>query len=627
MNIAQGRILVSIATGAAFFVLWFFCVPATVYLRDAPEFVLATYFGDVVHPAGSPTYVSLGNLFALFPFGPISWRVNLFSLFSASTVVSLASLVVQRQLAIRLFWHRAFSAIFLVASFSIPFAYLRQSMTAEVYMLNAAFLLGVFELIVAWREYQDSRFGFLAAFVAGLAMGNHAVCLIPLAVMAIWALLNDRIYREKSFVIITFVTLGLGVYLSLPLRATKILPLNTGDVSTFSSFINHITDARDRELRNGSTSYESNPHVMRLRKLNRDLSALGSELSIPILLFACLGAVILCLQRRFEFLTLGSAALAWIAFFSGWSPDPWVFTIAVLLIFSNVFVARMMQVFSHRPLLMGCTTFLALLLCADRLSSSWSAALDARDSQYAENRAKKILALLPSQTVFLAETNWFSLRALSLLYGYRSDVALLYTPGLTYPKYFGKRELRFNGERFDLDLASDSRQASFFNTVARAEPLFFDSSSNINKFLGKVIRIDQRAIPYISPNQSGSLVVSGVKERYLDLFDLADQESELFHEDSLQIVQAEIYAFVEMLVANNEQAQAVELLKQICLMPNKSTCGVLMLNNLSAYALGVGEFGVAIEAAQLAISSSKYVPESLHANLSIAQSRLAKEPF
>ena len=63
---------------SSFFVYLLTLCP-TVYWRDSAEFVDAAFALAIPHPAGFPSYMPPANLLTYLPFGPIAFKVNLFS--------------------------------------------------------------------------------------------------------------------------------------------------------------------------------------------------------------------------------------------------------------------------------------------------------------------------------------------------------------------------------------------------------------------------------------------------------------------------------------------------------------------------------------------------------------------
>ncbi|HEX8834945.1 MAG TPA: DUF2723 domain-containing protein, partial [Abditibacteriaceae bacterium] len=92
------RLFCAGATGLLSFVVYFFCLSSTVtYGGDSGELIAASYRLGIAHPTGYALYCLLGRLFAaLFPFGEVAFRYNLFSALCGASAVALVTASVHR---------------------------------------------------------------------------------------------------------------------------------------------------------------------------------------------------------------------------------------------------------------------------------------------------------------------------------------------------------------------------------------------------------------------------------------------------------------------------------------------------------------------------------------------------
>ena len=97
--------------------------------------MLVAYFLDIAHPPGSPLYGQLANVLALLPWGPIAWRVNLFSTL-VGTLNLVLGFIISLQVLKRSFSSRHPSmtalAFFPPLLLLLCPAYLKQITSAEV---------------------------------------------------------------------------------------------------------------------------------------------------------------------------------------------------------------------------------------------------------------------------------------------------------------------------------------------------------------------------------------------------------------------------------------------------------------------------------------------------------------
>jgi hypothetical protein len=230
-----------------------FLVMPSLYWRDSGELILSALYLDIAHPPGFPLYGMLSNLVTQLPFGPIAWRVNLFS-----WICSLASLALAVLLLIELTKAIASKPVPLITLLPIVAiatsqAFYRQSISAEVYSLNTALTLAILYLFFKWLAYskseRDNRLLISAAFLAGLALGNHVSIVLFIAPSLMIAIFARQLSLNLFLRSVVFGLVGLSIYAYLPLRALNHPALNTGDPSTLKRFIYQISNQRDRDLR------------------------------------------------------------------------------------------------------------------------------------------------------------------------------------------------------------------------------------------------------------------------------------------------------------------------------------------------------------------------------------------
>jgi hypothetical protein len=118
---------------------------ATIF-DDSLEFPLASYRLAIAHPTGYPLYTLLGKLFTLGPWHNVAWAVNLLSAVAAALTVALVYLVA-RHLA-----RRCLPALLGALALAASPIFWSQSVVAEVYTLNSAFVALLLWLALRWAR-------------------------------------------------------------------------------------------------------------------------------------------------------------------------------------------------------------------------------------------------------------------------------------------------------------------------------------------------------------------------------------------------------------------------------------------------------------------------------------------
>ena len=185
-------------------------VEPTASLWDCPEFIVCGYKLEIGHPPGAPFFMLAANLFAQFASEPsqVALMVNLLSaLLSAGcifflflTITHLASrLIVDRtsETDSSLFTlHFSLSRVItieasgvvgaLIYTFSDTFWF--SAVEAEVYAFSSFLTALMFWLILKWEDEADEprsdRWIILIAYITGLSVGVHLLCLLCLPTMS-----------------------------------------------------------------------------------------------------------------------------------------------------------------------------------------------------------------------------------------------------------------------------------------------------------------------------------------------------------------------------------------------------------------------------------------------------------
>jgi len=207
---------------------------------DGGDLITAAATLGVAHPTGYPTYLLLAHLFQYVPIGDLAFRTNLLSAAAALLAAACVYGIVQ-ELDGSQTWRSSVAAAIAALGLGLAPVFWSQAIIAEVYSLNACFVALILRFILrsmrsagAARAWPD-RF---AALVVGVALGNHVTAALPALVWLTIATRStapgDR--RHMTVRRLTWLCLGLLVYLYLPLRAAAHPPVNWGDAHDWSGF-------------------------------------------------------------------------------------------------------------------------------------------------------------------------------------------------------------------------------------------------------------------------------------------------------------------------------------------------------------------------------------------------------
>jgi len=288
-------VLFGALSAAVPFAAYLVTLPPTITFEDSGQIITAAAKLGISHPSGYPLESLVGHFFTLVPFGRIAWRVNLASAAAAAACCLVLFLLLRRLLLdvktdARMAAPAAAAAA--AAAFGLGRAFWSQAVVAEAYAVNALALAAVLYAAFNFVRTRDARWGYLAAFVGGLALSAHtssAIVSIPVGVYLIW-----RFRRLPSlrglFAALAFVLLGFAVYLYLPIRAVQGPAINWGDPRTFARAYGHVT----RRMYGG-------PNPERLQFLPFHLLELGKflwqEFAPPAVLAVAAGIVIGLIRR------------------------------------------------------------------------------------------------------------------------------------------------------------------------------------------------------------------------------------------------------------------------------------------------------------------------------------------
>ena len=175
-------------------------VEPTASLWDCPEFIACGYKLEIGHPPGAPIFMLAANLFSHLASNPsqVALMVNLLSaLLSAGCIFFLfltithfikKVIVKSKELdnAIATPQVITIEACGLVGALAYTFSdtFWFSAVEAEVYAFSSFLTALMFWLILKWEDQSEDRWIILIAYITGLSIGVHLLCLLCLPAMS-----------------------------------------------------------------------------------------------------------------------------------------------------------------------------------------------------------------------------------------------------------------------------------------------------------------------------------------------------------------------------------------------------------------------------------------------------------
>ena len=189
------------------FVAWLmFAIAAIVYgltieptasLWDCPEFIACGYKLEIGHPPGAPIFMLVANLFSQFACDTayVAMMVNLLSALLSAGCIFFLFLTITH-LAKKLIGPSGenipipnvitIEACGIVGALAYTFSdtFWFSAVEAEVYAFSSFLTALMFWLILKWENQQEDRWIILIAYITGLSIGVHLLCLLCLPAMS-----------------------------------------------------------------------------------------------------------------------------------------------------------------------------------------------------------------------------------------------------------------------------------------------------------------------------------------------------------------------------------------------------------------------------------------------------------
>lgn len=577
-----------------------FLAPISVGWRDSGEFLISPFFLDIVHPAGFPTYTQVANIFALIPLGPIGWRVHLFSafcglLFIASTLWCTNVAVQSLSPASRLVkFGCAFVAL---AAVLHSHSFWKGILSAEVYLLNGAFILAGIAAFGAYLRSRDARILLSLGFFSGIACGNHiafavsALCMMP-------AIIASKVPLKSSQLAIVFGAVGLCVYGLLPVRALANPPLNTGDAKSFRGFVQQVTNARDSALRPKTEGSAQTSAPSFIITLGKDVIRLCKEVPLGSLGIALIGVLALTRANLPFLLGLTGPAIGTLLFFSGWDVDPWTPALAVAAVLAATgFAASCNLLRAVTPRLFGAWVCSIIFVCI--VSPFWLQlpAIVSNGSSYEvpSRTGRKLLDTVEPNRLLITEPSWFILRYLTAIEGYRDDVALAYQPQLLFAGLFAPtRMLISSGITYSSarEVVSSSDRnvkaaAQLIDLASQSGVVYLESTSALTAPFRGLLQLRANSLPVLIKGESRTQSPDYVSTRqkfFLELQLHLPQGSPFFDSDAQNYLETLLAREVELL----GDEDALILYRSVC-TNGRDRCSARIMNNFGLALLNSGQ--------------------------------------
>jgi len=204
--------------------------------EDSGDLLAASATLGIAHPTGYPLFVLIGRLASVLPLGSIAFRINLVAAAAgAAGVYFLARFVLEVGPSAGSGLGAALAATGAALIYGFSRGVWSQSVLAEVYTLNIAFLGAILWSLARAERKGELRYLLLAGYLFGLGLTNHLLLLAAgpavLWVAARWTL-SGKIGLPGIVLLPILCLLGLTVDIYLPIRASRIPEFSWGAPAT-----------------------------------------------------------------------------------------------------------------------------------------------------------------------------------------------------------------------------------------------------------------------------------------------------------------------------------------------------------------------------------------------------------
>jgi len=284
--------------------IYFKTLPPSILYIDAGTMIAAAAGLGIPNPPGFPSYILIGHLFTLLPFGSVLFRMQLLSIISALGILTLVYLLLKRLIETG-FWFvvpgkkdqtnplssRVIQAISLASALILAFSYQfwSQTLNSESYILTNFLMVSLLTLVltVPMNGKVSNLRLILGATVLGIASGTNPTIVQSLPALVLGAIFFwKKLGLKRVMVVVLIATvLTIAFYAYLPLRASQYPFLNWGNPQTPELFWGHLKgeglDINDPRT-NSINGFTGSPQIF-ARSIGRYLYLLCLQFT-PILL-------------------------------------------------------------------------------------------------------------------------------------------------------------------------------------------------------------------------------------------------------------------------------------------------------------------------------------------------------
>ena len=418
------------------------------YGSDGGDLITAVAIGGIAHPTGYPTYLLLARTFQLLPIGNLAYRTNLMSAVALTLAAVFVYALVVRSLPrfkITPNWIPGLIAAF---TFGLTPVAWSQAVITEVYTLQALFVALILYLVTYSPQSTNAqkRLDRLRGGIMGLALGNHitVVFIIPLGLLvaalekssppdttskpgknvtshapppnstsfrrstvfpSLWGRLGGGAYRLNWTSLrrqITWLAIGMLIYLTLPLRAMTDPAVNWGNPATLKGFWWLVSGHLYQ------TPYLRTPAGF-WNRIYAIASLFLEQFGIVGLILGLTGLIVYSKPSRLYALTTWVAVTASIFAMRYKTDDSYLYLIPAFMSFSiwiGLGVGNLMDEFSRRARAFSVGIVILSVASIVILTFSHWAEVDASHDQRAENFGQLVLETAPADAIIFAQRDY-----------------------------------------------------------------------------------------------------------------------------------------------------------------------------------------------------------------------------
>ena len=237
-DFAKIDILIPIILFISIFIIYIKFLAPSILEGDSAELPIVSYLLGIPHPNGYPIYTWIGHIFTMIPLGTIAQRVNAMSAFFGALTVSLVYFISFKLCILNknLFTDNKKSdtrsdlniyrliAVIVALTLAFSITFWSQAEIAEVYALNAFFVVLMILILIKWSENRDIKYLYIFFIIYGLSIGAHLsnILFMPAFLLFI-ALTNYKVFlnHKNSIIFISLFILGLLQFLYILIRASQ----------------------------------------------------------------------------------------------------------------------------------------------------------------------------------------------------------------------------------------------------------------------------------------------------------------------------------------------------------------------------------------------------------------------